>query len=489
MNRPPRNKRPSRSGPSLRQQKKAAISPLELTDQPRLAVFKILKEIEEGRAFKEALDYHGRLLAPRDLGLTTALVYEIIRHQSYLNWLMKSRLTAGRASSDLVLLLQIGLAQLLYFDRLGEHAIVSEAVRLTKVISPSHAGLVNGLLRELIREREAGRLDWPPKVPAGDDIAANLATTYSYPKWLVQKLLGNLGAEETRELLKAGNEPPPPTLRVNPTMTSRELLQERLPFPTVPTVFSPWGLKLTEFQGRPELMPGFAEGHFAIQDEASQLVGLLAEGIAEDAKILDLCAGLGGKALHLAALKPKATVFALDKDAYKLEMLETEARRLGLDNIFVKTRDLLNSDPLPREFDLVLLDAPCSGLGVIRRRPDLKWQKSPDDISRLASLQKEMLAQGALAVKPGGRLLYGVCSFTNEEGPEVVEDFLAQHSDFCPTPPEDWPLELRAFLSPASTLTLWPHRQAVASIDGFFWASFRAGRQGRQPTPASLRSL
>ncbi|MDR1045294.1 MAG: methyltransferase domain-containing protein [Candidatus Adiutrix sp.] len=439
-----------------------------LAGNPRLAAFLALKEPGRDRSPEESLARHGLLLSPRDLALATAMVYEVLRHRAYLNWLLKSRLSAGRTEAEVALVLELGLAQLLYFDRLGEHAAVSETVALAKAVIPGRHGLVNAVLRGLLRDR-AGGLAWPPRPPVSGDSARDLALAHSYPPWLVRRLVGQLGPEESAALLAAGNRPTPPTLRINPTRISREELKARLPFPSEETPLSPWGLAAAGFAGRPLDWPGYAEGFFAIQDEASQLIGLLSGPLPPGAAVLDACAGLGGKALHLAALNPRATITARDRDPAKLELLEREISRLGLNNLRTESADLLESRPVAEKFDLVLVDAPCSGLGVIRRRPDLKWNKNEDDLSRLAELQLSLLEKAAGLVKAGGRLIYGVCSFSREEGPEAAEKFLAGQPDFAPLETESWPEKLRPWLSPAGHLTLWPHRQ---HCDGFFWAVF-----------------
>lgn len=442
---------------------------LELSANPRQVAFRVLIDSadDRGPTPEESLAARGLLLSPRDLGLATALVYEVLRHKARLGWLTRSRLSRGRAAPELLLVLEIGLAQLLFFDRLGEHAVVSETVALAKAVVPGRQGLVNAILRGLLREKEAGGV-WPPEPPAGPDPVRNLALRHSYPDWVVRLLLKRFGAAETEDLLEAGNQATPPTLRLNPLKGSREELQKLLTFETRPTKLSPWGLAALEFSGRPEGWPGFAEGRFAIQDEASQLAGLLAGPLPPGATVLDACAGLGGKALHLAALNPAAQILARDKEPKRLEQLGREAGRLGLDNIRAEVGDLLADPRPPASFDLVLVDAPCSGLGAIRRRPDLKWNKTAADPARLAELQLQLLTAAAEAVQPGGRLLYGVCTVTEEEGPGVVRQFLAAHSGFQAAPAELWPEALRPHLSPEG-ITLLPHRHQT---DGFFWAAF-----------------
>ncbi|MDR2725923.1 MAG: hypothetical protein LBC90_07705, partial [Candidatus Adiutrix sp.] len=305
--------------------------------------------------------------------------------------------------------------------------------------------------------------------PVGPDAASALALRHSYPVWLAADLLARLGPAEAEAVLAAGNQPTPPTLRLNPRRATRESLI--LPFQVSLTALSPWGLRAETFAGRPETWPGYEEGLFAIQDEASQLVGLLAGELPAGARVLDACAGLGGKALHLAALHPSALVTARDRDRVKLDRLALEARRLGLDNIKLEARDLLAGaeEGGPGEpFDLVLVDAPCTNLGVIRRRPDLKWNKGPEDVIRLAGLQLRLLEAAAGLVRPGGRLLYGVCSISLAEGPETAAKFLAACHEFRALPPPAWPEALRPHLE-SGRLTLWPHRHQT---DGFFWAMF-----------------
>lgn len=437
---------------------------LELSDNPRQVAYRVLKEVagDDRPTPEEAMAAQGLLLSPRDLGLATALVYEVLRHKTRLGWLARGRLSRGRAAPELMLVLEMGLAQLFFFDRLGEHAVVSETVALAKAVVPGRHGLVNAVLRGLLRDKEAGG-PWPPEPAAGPDPVRNMALKHSYPDWLVRLLLKRFGEAETEAILAAGNQATPPTLRLNPLKGSREELQNLLPFATRPTDLSPWGLAALEFSGRPEDWPGFAEGRFALQDEASQLVGLLTGELPAGASVLDACAGLGGKALHLAALNPAARILARDKEAKRLELLHREALRLGLDNVQAQAGDLLADPPSSQSFDMVLVDAPCSGLGVVRRRPDLKWNKTAEDPARLADLQLRLLRAAAEAVKPGGRLLYGVCTFTEEEGPGVVRQFLSDRSDFQATPAELWPESLRPHLS-AEGLTLLPHRHHRLSL-------------------------
>jgi 16S rRNA (cytosine967-C5)-methyltransferase len=224
------------------------------------------------------------------------------------------------------------------------------------------------------------------------------------------------------------------------------------------------GLLPQNFAGKPELWPGYQEGLFSIQDESSQLVPYLTNPERPPTQIFDACAGLGGKTLALANIFPEASILAIDNNGSRLDGLRKEARRLKApESLKVSFGDIfnLNFDPT---FDLVVVDAPCSGLGVIRRRPDLKWNKFPQDIFRNSITQLQMLEAASQVVAPGGRLIYSVCTITPEEGPEVFQRFLENNPEFHASSiihPEFLPL-----LAAPGQIQLWPHRNGT---DGFFY--------------------
>jgi 16S rRNA (cytosine967-C5)-methyltransferase len=233
----------------------------------------------------------------------------------------------------------------------------------------------------------------------------------------------------------------------------------------VKTALSPWGLVPSHSKGSPESWPGFKEGLFTIQDEASQLLGLMA---GNPKAILDCCAGLGGKSLALATLFPEASIVAVDRDSMKLAALVKEAQRLGLKNPPVTSaRDICSQDAAQGSFDLVLVDAPCSGLGAIRRRPDLKWSKEPSDPTRLSELQMTLLNSAAARTAPKGRLIYSVCTFTNEECQEIIKKFLENHPEFRPIGYANYPQNLRDMVVDSGQFMFWPKRH---NTDGFFYA-------------------
>jgi 16S rRNA (cytosine967-C5)-methyltransferase len=255
-------------------------------------------------------------------------------------------------------------------------------------------------------------------------------------------------------------------LRVNPLKTTRAVLKNLLGFSASETSFSPWGLSPEKFQGPPETWPGFAEGLFSIQDEASQILGLL---LNSPGSVLDGCAGLGGKTTLIASLLPEARIVAIDPDGRKLSALGQEAARLGLKKAPETLKSTLQEAPLNGElFDLVVVDAPCSGLGVIRRRPDLKWAKKEADLLRHQAFQLELLTSAAEKAAKGGRLIYCVCTFAPEEGPEVMEKFLENSKGaFRLLEESEIPEALRPLLCQPGCLRLWTHRHGT---DGFFYA-------------------
>jgi 16S rRNA (cytosine967-C5)-methyltransferase len=222
--------------------------------------------------------------------------------------------------------------------------------------------------------------------------------------------------------------------------------------------------------GAPEALSPFQRGDITVQDLAAQLVGrLAAEGIHPGERILDACAGVGGKSTHLAELEPNAEIFAADVSQRKLDLAADSARRLGLGaRIHTLRADL--TQPSSETYDRILLDAPCSGLGVLRRHPEARWRLREDQIASLADLQARLLRALAARVRPGGVLVYSVCTFTDEEGPAQLAAFLRAHPDFAVEPPHD--PGFAPFLASDQTLRTWPHRH---DADAFFAVRLRRG--------------
>lgn len=318
---------------------------------------------------------------------------------------------------------------------------------------------------------------WLRHARALDPDAAPLAVRIDMPDWLVERLVAQFGETETLALAHALNRPAPVDLRVNTLKTEREALRAQLAsegFPTERTPFSPVGLRRHEreplFHAR-----AFREGLFEIQDEGSQLVSLLLEPKPRE-RAVDFCAGAGGKTLHLAALMHnRGTLYAFDTAPKRLEQLRPRLARAGADNVRIQRitseRDA-HAKRLAGKIDRVLVDAPCSGTGTLRRNPDIKWRAV--DLADYQALQQRILDAAARLVAPGGRLVYATCSLLREENEDVVEGFLSAYPDFTVVPAHA-ALARRHVIVPGieTYLRLLPHRHGT---DGFFAAIFERRR-------------
>lgn len=393
-------------------------------------------------------------LSRADAGLATEMVYGTIQRQLTLDYWLKQFITKGfnKLEPWVLLLLRLSLFQLLYLDRIPAHAAVNEAVTLAK--KRGHAGIsgmVNGVLRNAVR-----RLD-ELKGETFADLALKqrLSLRYSYPEWLVGRWLKVYGEQATEQMLAAGNEPPHSSLRVNRLrMTRDEALRQlqSLAYEAYPSPASEWGI-IVERGGNLAATDGYAQGLWSLQDESSMLVAEAAAP-ASGARILDCCAAPGGKSTHLAELNEnKGVVIANDLHPHKQALISQQAARLGLDSIQAVTGDALQlGERYPAEsFDLVLLDAPCSGLGVIRRKPEIKWTKSPEDVAAIAELQMQLLDHACALVRPGGTLLYSTCTIDQSENERQIEAFLKKHSEYALD--ADWPAPLLERLRGVGAIT------------------------------------
>ena len=312
-------------------------------------------------------------------------------------------------------------------DRVPESAAVNESVNLAKRMGPSWAsGLVNGVLRSITRTKKL-----PDPLASDLPEAEKLAAAFSHPEWMVKRWIDEFGPEDASALLAANNEQAPLTLRIDTTRIARDESVQRLTGSAErvePTGYSPVGIHLYgAFRPVAEL-PGYDDGWFSVQDESAQVVGLLS-GVKPGESVLDACAGRGGKTMHLARMTD-GIVTGLDPDKGRLALADNEIKRLGLENVRMVHGDLLADPPVSDSFDVVLVDAPCSNLGVIRRRPDVKWTKSEGDPAVMSEIQKKLIHAAASFVKPGGRLIYAVCTHTREETLGVTDDFWMNNLEF-----------------------------------------------------------
>jgi len=443
----------------------------ERKPSPRRLAVEILTRIDRGGAYAEPLLDNAltgkELTNPPDRALLTELVYGTLRKRGPLDWII-ARLSRGNPDlleATVRNILRTALYQIWFTDRIPPFAAVNEAVDIARTLVPAASGLVNGLLRNALRKKDA--IPWPER---GVDPALAIAVLDSHPLWLVRRWLAQFGEAQTEAICRANNAIAPVTLRVNtlkgtPAATIAALGRDGIT--AEPTRFSPEGLLLLSPAARLRETKAYGEGLFRLQDEASQLIGRLVAPRPGE-RVLDLCAGAGGKTLHMAALMNNSgTIVAVDRRGESLNRLREETRRLGAVIVETRTADAVAlPDPLRDSFDRVLLDAPCSGLGTLRRNPEIRWRLSPKDFRETMEVQKRLLRSAAAAVRPGGRLVYSVCTISPEENELVVGDLLKSRPDFAPVlPPADnlppGSIDERGFLH------TFPHRHG---LDGFFAA-------------------
>ncbi|MGV8079161.1 MAG: 16S rRNA (cytosine(967)-C(5))-methyltransferase RsmB [Syntrophales bacterium] len=449
-----------------------------MKSSPRRAAVEILTRVDTTGAFAEPLldeVLTGQAFdTPADRALLTQIVYGTLRMRGYLDWVIRSlcEKRSPAVSPPVRNILRTALFQIHFTDRIPDYAAVNEAVRLAKQVDARTVPFVNGLLRNAVRRRDAVPL------PSGTkDPARRISIVHSHPLWLVKQWIRRYGIEETADICRAGNEIPPLAVRVNAGRATRRGVREELAAEGIEAADAPWspdGLLLPHTGRSIRELACWKEGRITVQDEASQMVARLAAPRPGD-RILDLCAGAGGKATHLAEITgDEATILAMDSSREKLGELERNAGRLGIRSIRTLAADA-TADPgedFHESFHRVLVDAPCSGLGTLRRNPEIKWRLGASDIPLLSDLQGRLLDRGARCVMPGGTLIYSTCTLLKQENEDVVADFLHRHGDFQQVREiDDVPREM---LDPQGFFRTFTHRHGT---DGFFAAVLRrAGR-------------
>jgi 16S rRNA (cytosine967-C5)-methyltransferase len=439
-----------------------------LPADPREAALRILHAVDTRSAFSDRLldGAHARPGAdPRDRALLHELVKGALRWRGRIDAALDARVHVGLANTQPWIrnVLRLGAYQILFLDRIPAHAAVDESVKLAhKYAHAGAAGLVNSVLRRLAEER--GAIRWPE----GDD-AASLAAWGSHPLWIVERWLARFGPEETRALLAADNRAVPTGLRANTLKNDREQLMELLAREGVesrPGTLSP-DLVWVEGHHSPGALHSFRNGLCTAQDESEALVGRVVAPQPHE-RVLDLCAAPGGKSTHLAELMhDDGEVWAMERDAHRVETLKTTLARLGTHSVHVVHGDGRTYE-FPMPFDRVLVDAPCSGMGVLARRADARWRKGPEVLAEMPPVQLDLLRSAARRLVPGGLLVYSVCSFEPEETEHVVARFLSEHPG--------WTVESvagavpDAVVTPEGFMCTLPHRHGC---DGAFAARIR----------------
>jgi 16S rRNA (cytosine967-C5)-methyltransferase len=448
-------------------------------DTPRDLALRVLDDLSRKPGFSASrLDKLFRskpLLDDRDRAFISQLVQGSVRWRAKLDWAIRrtSNSPLKKISPSVLNLLRVAVYQIFFLDRVPESAAVNEAVKQARKRHPPYVvSFVNAVLREVCRSKN--QIPFPDRAK---NPVEYLSVVYSFPEWLVRKWIREWGMEFSEALLESQNRIPALTVRCNLLKINRSDLVHRLQTESGiagrPTSYSPQGVRLEDFRGKIDQAKSFRNGLFQVQDEAAQLTSIFLAPVAGES-VLDLCAGYGGKTTHLAELMgDKGRVIALDMNYTRLVNLAANAVRLGIRSAVTVTADASGdlSSLFRVPFDRIVVDAPCSGLGVISRHPDGKWNKEEEDIPRLAKLQKAILKSGCSLLRRGGTLLYVTCTLSKEENEEVVDDCLAGNNlmtlvDLKNRAPK-WAKDL---IDDRGFLRTFPH---IHHMDGFFGALLR----------------
>jgi 16S rRNA (cytosine967-C5)-methyltransferase len=447
------------------------------TDKPRKLALMILNgQVHRPRLIDDTQEnfFKEQNFDERDRAFVSNLVQGVLRWRLRLDWVIEqfSVFPLKKIDETVLNILRAALYQIIFLDKVPESAAVNEAVNLAKSEKlPRHIiSFVNGLLRTVCRQN--GNIKFPDR---DKDRIQYLSVFYSYPQWLTDKWAKESGGDFAEALLSAQNNFPDLNIRANALRISREGLIEILSRDGIhsrPMAYSPEGLVLKGFRGRVDALDAFKKGLFQVQDQAAQIVSRLLPVRPGD-EVLDICSGLGGKATNMAELMGgKGRIICVDNDRIKLIKAMENAERLGIDNLTPVVADASQLSSLSgNKFSRIMLDAPCSGLGVIARHPDIKWNRSAEDILRLSAIQKALINAAAAALQKGGQLLYVVCTISRQENEEVVRDFLERNSDISLVNLKgcvpEWCFNL---IDDKGFYKTYPH---VHYMDGFFAALFR----------------
>ncbi|RLB39975.1 MAG: 16S rRNA (cytosine(967)-C(5))-methyltransferase RsmB [Deltaproteobacteria bacterium] len=410
-------------------------------------------------------------LSGRDKSLCVHITNGVLRWRLRLDWYVEQCLDFpfNKLEARILNILRIALYQILFMDRIPESAAVNEAVKQAKAEGRTHLGrFVNGLLRGVIRKKEGLK-----PFPEGVGKVKRLSIEYSFPQWIVEKWIRELGEARTISLLKASNEIPKLVIRVNTLKTTRPALIERLVAKGIsvsPARFSPIGICIEGLNAPVAELEAFNKGLFVVQGEAAQLCGLLLRP-PEGACVLELCAGVGGKATHLAEqVGSQGRILGLDIKRGTLVRLRQTCERLGISWVYPLVADATRplEKLLKKRFQRILIDSPCSALGVIARHPDIKWARKESHIEELSRLQGQILTRACEVLAPGGSLLYVTCTISREENEGLVESFLEEHPEmYVVDLAGSAPPLVREFVDEEGFFRTWPD---VHGLDGFFAA-------------------
>lgn len=392
---------------------------------------KILNRVERSDSYLERLlenEMRNSELVGPDKALLFELVHGVVRWMGRLDWVLNGFYKGqfSKAIPNLKNGLRVALYQILFLDRIPDHASVNEAVEFVKKLQGQKpADLTNAILRNIIRSKNAIRYPDPE-----EDLIGYLAAYYSHPSWMVKRYIARFGREEAEKLLNTNNEKPYLTLRINLLKTNTEEFRKLLDSVGLKYKSGKYFPEFIQLQNLTNITAWeyFAKGYFNIQDESTGLACRLLD-VSENMRVLDLCSAPGGKTAYITVMmKDKGEVVAIDKYESRLNLVEQNLKRLGITSVKPIAIDALEySDDL---FDRVLADVPCTGTGTLSKKPDIKWKKDIFDLRKLNDLQYRLTCKAAEMVKPGGAFVYSTCSIEPEENYEIVKKFLENHPNY-----------------------------------------------------------
>lgn len=444
-------------------------------DLPREVALKTIYDINEKSAYSNIAinkNLEDRNLKDVDKAFITELVYGTIKWKLTIDWIIGcfSSVKLRKISPWILNILRLGVYQLLYTDKVPESAACNESVLLAKRYGhAASSGFVNGVLRSIARNKSSIR--YPDRT---SETIKYLSIRYSHPEWMVESWLKRYGLEFTEKLLESNNGLPELTVRVNTLKTDVEGLVSELKEEGIETERTKYLSEALALKNPSAIshLNSFKKGLFQVQDQSSMLVARILDP-APGEMVMDVCSAPGGKSTHIAQLmEDKGVVISRDIHEHKIRIIEDTAKRLGITIIKAEMYDAVKIDNnYIGKADRVLVDAPCTGFGIIRRKPDIKWSRSSGDTKEIKDLQYRILTAASSYVKPGGCLVYSTCTIEPDENENRIKDFISKNSGF---EMEDitslLPAELRSDESQSGFIQLYPN---VHGIDGFFIARMR----------------
>lgn len=398
---------------------------------PRQVALEILVDVHKNNAYSNlAINKTIKKYRIEETGFIREIVYGVIENQIYLDYIIGKLVKTGlkKLKAEVLIILRMGLYQIIFLDNTPPYAVVNESVKLTKKSSYRHVGFVNAVLRNYERSREDIQLPDKKK-----ETVQYLSVKYSYEPWLVKEWIKTFGANFTEDLLSAGNSTPELTIRVNALKTDVDFITQELESLNVKVSKGKYIKDALIVKGSNIIDNNkwYDSGYYQVQDESSMLAVRALDPQPNDLMI-DICSAPGGKTIYAAErMENKGKIIARDIHAHKLELLNNRAQKHGIDIIETQVFDGTDYDSsLSEKADKVLVDVPCTGFGVIRRKPEIKYNRSKEDSKELAKIQYQILENASKYVKNKGTLVYSTCTLSEHENMEVVKKFLKHYSDF-----------------------------------------------------------